>query len=400
MTDRPAPPVLAATIERHGPLPFSTFLEVALYDPVEGFYERGGRSGRRGDFLTSPEVGPLFGAVVARYVDTVWDDLGRPDPFAVIEVGAGPGTLARTVLAASPRCAAALRYVLVERSARQRRLHLDGLPLEEHSTSFFLPGGRIEADDDAAPRSRPGIGPIAVSLEQLPAEAVTGVVIANELLDNVPFDLLVRRDGRWWEVRIGLAEHGRHLTEVIVPVVAPSWLASLVPDPAEGARIPVQTGAASWLRRALERLDGGVVVILDYASSSAELAARPSTEWLRTYRAHERGTAVLLDVGEQDITCEVALDQLARVRPPVDVTTQAEWLVRHGIGPLVEAGRVAWTEGAARGDLAALRGRSRVREAEALLDPAGLGAFRVITWAAGPALPSPALEKQWAEPLA
>jgi NADH dehydrogenase [ubiquinone] 1 alpha subcomplex assembly factor 7 len=266
-------------------------------------------------------------------------------------------------------------------------LHLDGLPLEEHSTSFFAPGGRTEADDDAALRPRSGIGPIAVSLEHLPAEAVTGVVIANELLDNLPFDLLERRDGRWWEVRIGLSEHGHDLTEVIVPFVAPSWLALLVPDPAEGARVPVQTGAASWVRRALEHVERGVVVCLDYASSSAELAARPPAEWLRTYRAHERGTAPLANVGEQDITCEVAVDQLARARPPVEVTTQAEWLVRHGIGQLVEAGRAAWTEGAARGDLAALRGRSRLREAEALVDPAGLGAFKVITWGAEPESP-------------
>ena len=78
----------------------------------------GGRAGRRGDFITSAEVGPLFGAVVARALDAWWDELGSPDPFVVVDAGAGVGTLARAVLAAGPACAAALRYVLVERSRR------------------------------------------------------------------------------------------------------------------------------------------------------------------------------------------------------------------------------------------------------------------------------------------
>ena len=109
-----------------GAISFREFQRRALYGP-DGFYSRG-RAGRRGgDFLTSPEVGPLFGAVGARYLDAQWDELGRPDPFTVIEAGAGPGTLARAVLAASPSCRAAMRYVAVEVSDEQRRLHPAGI---------------------------------------------------------------------------------------------------------------------------------------------------------------------------------------------------------------------------------------------------------------------------------
>ncbi|HKY67660.1 MAG TPA: SAM-dependent methyltransferase, partial [Acidimicrobiales bacterium] len=112
------PAAIADEIRRHGPLPLERVLDHALYDPATGFYETGGRAGgRRGDFLTSPEVGGLFGAVVARALDDWWHALGAPDPFVVVEAGAGPGTLCRTVLAAAPVCARALRYVLVERSA-------------------------------------------------------------------------------------------------------------------------------------------------------------------------------------------------------------------------------------------------------------------------------------------
>ena len=83
-------------------------------------------------------------------------------------------------------------------------------------------------------------------------------------------------------------------------------------------------------------------------------------------------------LGEQDITCEVAVDQLP---PPAQDRSQADWLRVHGIDELVEEGRAIWRERAAIGDLEAMRARSRVTEADALLDPAGLGAFRVLEWA-------------------
>jgi SAM-dependent MidA family methyltransferase len=98
---------------------------------------------------------------------------------------------------------------------------------------------------------------------------------------------------------------------------------------------------------------------------------------VRTYRRHERGGPPLEALGTQDITCEVAVDQL-----PVPATdrSQAEWLREHGIDDLVEEGRAIWRERAAIGDLAAVRARSRINEAEALVDPSGLGAFRVLEW--------------------
>src|SRR5947207_7066724 len=103
-------------IHRFGPLSFADYLDLALYDADGGFYASGGRAGRGGDFLTSPEVGPLFGAVVARALDAWWGELGQPDPFVVVEAAAGAGALARAVLDAGPACSLALRYMLVERS--------------------------------------------------------------------------------------------------------------------------------------------------------------------------------------------------------------------------------------------------------------------------------------------
>ncbi|MDQ3353756.1 MAG: SAM-dependent methyltransferase, partial [Actinomycetota bacterium] len=107
-------------MQRLGGLRFDRFVDAALYGPG-GFFVAGGRgAGRRADFVTSVEVGPLFGAVVANALDTEWERLGRPDSFVVVEAGAGRGALARDVLGTGPACAVALRYVCVERSARLR----------------------------------------------------------------------------------------------------------------------------------------------------------------------------------------------------------------------------------------------------------------------------------------
>jgi hypothetical protein len=120
------------------------------------------------------------------------------------------------------------------------------------------------------------------------------------------------------------------------------------------------------------------VVALDYMSpTTAGLALRPWREWLRTYRGHERGGHYLAAPGSQDITTEVAVDQLPE---PDAVRSQAQWLQLHGIAELVDEGRRYWEEHAARPDLTAIKMRSRVSEAEALLDPSGLGGFTVLEW--------------------
>jgi len=378
----PPPPPVQAAIARLGSIRFDEALELALYDPEHGFYGSGGGAGRGRDFLTSPEVGPLFGAVVARALDRWWDEAGRPDPWVVVDAGAGPGTLARTVLAAEPACQGALRYVMVERSAELRRSQRDHLDVEEPAWAL---GPAVPESGDVGGDERllePGAGPVVTALAELPALRFQGVVLANELLDNLAFRLLERTADGWSEVRVALADDGRAV-ELVVPAdeAAAARASRFAPDAPVGARIPLQDAAAAWVRTVLERLEAGRLVVLDYASTSPRLAERPVGEWLRTYRGHERGVPPLEGLGTQDVTTELAVDQLAAVRSPTLDRTQAEALVDWGIEALVEEGKAIWAERAHLGDLEAVKARSRVTEAEALLDPAGLGAFRALEWA-------------------
>jgi len=358
-------------------LAFSAYVDAALYDPSSGFYAKGGVAGRRGDFLTSPEVGPLFGAVVGRALDRWWSELGRPDPFVLVEGGAGPGTLARSLHRAQPACSAALVHVLVERSAAQRGVH------HQHLASHIgepTPGDLSRVLHEP----RAGRGPVAVSAADLPGDAVVGVVFANELLDNLAFDVVRRTPaGGVEEMRVAVGSDGS-FEGVVVPRPPADPAEVALVGVAPGVWVPFQHQAAEWVRRARASLHAGRVVVVDYTATDAELSSDAALGWLRTYVGHGRGAHPLDAPGHQDITADVAVDQLLRACPGGTATTQARWLGEHGIGELVEEGRRRWAAGAHLGDLDAIRGRSRVGEAEALLDPDGLGAFGVLEWAVAP----------------
>lgn len=311
--------------EPHGPddeVLFDAYVERCLYDPVVGFYGAGrGRAGRRrGDFITSPEVGPLFGAVIAEAIDRWWNQVGRPDRLPVVDLGAGPGGLLRALEVAAPECSTVWELYGVDRAAGDDLPELDG-----------------------------------------------SVVIANELLDNVPFGIGLR------------TEEGDHLLAVRgLEDPVPSWRtvdqAVSVAVPL-GKPFPILSGAAALVSELL-RAGARRVIAFDYGvATTAALADRGG--WLRTYRQHQRGEDPFHQPGQWDITTDLAVDQLPE---PDRVQTQASFLTEHGIDALVEHGRTYWGEHASAPDLEAMRMRSRVREAEALLDPDGLGAFLCLEW--------------------
>ncbi len=332
--------ITAAIAAAGGAIPFSEYMRLALYGEG-GFYTTGGRAGRRGgDFITSPEVGPLFGTVTARALDAWWKELGSPSRFDVVECGAGPGTLARSILAAQPECANAMHYVAVEISASQRALHPEGVE----------------------------------SLETMPEDPITGVILANELLDNLPFRLFVF-DGSWMEAFVSQSSGGQFVEVLRTPDVVPSCLPQTAPL---GSRAPIQDAAASWVRHCLSKISKGRLLLFDYCSTStADIALTPWREWLRTYRDQGRGNHFLAEPGSQDITTQVMLDQL-----PTGFTasTQVDFLKQWGIDDLVREGSDYWESMKHAPDVAAMMMRSRSTEAKSITDSSGLGSFDSVIW--------------------
>ena len=300
---------------------FDRYMARCLYGP-DGFYATSGIAGRsRGDFITSPEVGPLFGAVLANAIDGWWDALGQPEPFTVYDVGCGPGTLFKAI-----------------RSARPDR-----------------PWNLIGVDTVASP---------GADIGELSDDLSGSVVIANELLDNLPFRVLVGDADGTAEVFVT----GDPPAESLVPVDGVRTVGA-------GTRVPQLDAANQWVTSVLER-SPAVVCLFDYGTATTgELAARGG--WLRTYRNHQRGSDPYVAPGSCDITTDIAWDQLPT---PDTLEHQADFLRRWGIDELVEEGREYWREHASRPDLTAIRMRSRVSESEALLDPDGLGNWWTASW--------------------
>lgn len=281
-------------IRLHGPISFSAFMERALYDPVHGYYaSRDARAGWAGDFLTSPQLDPAFGELWARAIVELWGALGRPDDLHVIEVGPGEGGFAVAILDALPaEVAEVLSYRLVERAPQAR------------DRQRALLGGDPRVD-------------WSESLETLP-QVDAGVVLANEVLDNLPVDLLEVREGSLHEVRVG-ARAGELVEVTANEVAAPPGV-----DPtglAEGHRIEVRPGTGAFVRAAARSISRGVLVFIDYGYRREEILARPGG----TIVCYSRAGADALPLkapGTKDITAHV------------DWSAFASDLARAGLDPL------------------------------------------------------------------
>lgn len=339
--------VIAAEVAASGPIPFERFMQLALYGETGFFSSSRLRSEKGGDFLTSPEVSPMFGETLATFVRAERNRVG--EPFRLVEVAGGSGSLLRPLLAlidveawaveVSPAASAALREVVQPE--------------------------RVVSSLDAVE------GP------------VRGVVMANELLDNLPMAIAQLTADGWRERWVGESDEGLAFIDADPRPEVTAWLERFAGPVEIGGWVEVQLEASEWVRMAISRLDVGALLLIDYGDTAENLAPRRQDGTLRTYRAHHLGPHPFDEPGATDITADVnvtAIEAAAReAGAEVEVWRQDDFLASLGLRDRVRAMRHEELELARAGDeMARLRLRTLRTEAETLLHPRGLGDFRVV----------------------
>ncbi len=276
-----------------GSISFAEFMHYALYAPRLGYYSAGTRKfGDDGDFVTAPEISPLFGRVIARQCAAV---LRNVPGGAILEFGAGSGRLALEVL---------------------RTLdELDALPTEY--SIMEVSADLRERQQRLLRRELPGIADRISWLDRMP-ETQRGVVIANEVLDALPVERFMRRSGGVYQLRVG--DEGGEFVFVDEP--APDILAAAVESIEKdiGERLPdnyvseVSLAAPAWLRDVAQMLEHGMILLFDYGVSRREYYAPDRNEgWLRCHFRHRAHSDPLILTGIQDLTAWVDFSAIAEV---------------------------------------------------------------------------------------
>jgi len=354
MAEGPLHNLILEEIRSRGPMTFARFMVHALYHPEYGYYQSKVAIGKEGDFYTSPHVTPLFGRLVAKQLHEMWERLGRPVSYQVVEVGAGHGVLARDVLeAAAPdtEFAQALQYTIVEASRRLRDQQEQRL-------------GETVAWRD--------------SLDELAAEGIEGCVFTNELLDSFPVHRVTVVDGHLRELYV--SDDGGTLVESVGDLSddrLSRYFESLDLELPEGIRTEVNLGLWDWTESVARALRRGFVLTIDYGFSAREYySAARMDGTLRAYCGHRMSGAVLRSPGEQDLTSHVDFTTLARSGEDVGLarlgfTDQTHFLMGIGEPEIGEA-----LAGHAGRDLEAAKRRSAILN---LIHPEMMGGpFKVL----------------------
>jgi SAM-dependent MidA family methyltransferase len=287
-------------IQADGPMPFARYMELCLGHPRYGYYMTRDPFGVAGDFVTAPEVSQMFGELIGAWAATVWRQMGSPADVKLIELGPGRGTLMADALRAAkalPDFRAAATVHLVETS-----------PLLRERQQATLKSGRVEWHE---------------RIEDVPEGPC--IAIANEFVDALPVDQLVRdRDG--WHLRMVGLEADR-----LAFVVAPDPLRRRVEGrAAPGAILELRHDAPVALLAQRVARHGGAALIIDYGH-----AATAPGDTLQAVRAHKFSDP-LTDPGEADLTTRVDFAALARTAQRAGAATQGplgqgEFLRRLGI---------------------------------------------------------------------
>jgi SAM-dependent MidA family methyltransferase len=279
-------------IRDRGRVSFRWFMEQALYNPEHGYYSSGRCViGRRGDYFTNVSVGSLFGRLMSAQFAEMWELLGRPNEFTIVEQGAHEGDFARDALealrVAKPDFFDALRYRIIE-----------PFPILQLAQEAKLEAlvKKVEWRE---------------SLEQL--ESFIGVHFSNELIDAMPVHLVVTAKGEWQEKYV--AASGEHLEFVAGPLSTNELhqhLNKISAPRRSNYETEVNLAALRWIEMLSPKLQRGFVLAVDYGYSREEFfAPERTTGTLQSFANHRVVSSPLHNTGQTDITAHVDWTSLA-----------------------------------------------------------------------------------------
>ncbi len=301
---------LTRRVATRGRITFAEFMELALYWPNGGYYSGSSIRDPASDYFTAPSAHPVFGALLSLQLEEAWRLLGCPDPFVVVEPGAGLGQLAVDIT----------RYA-------------------EYLDPSFRQSLRYVAMDRAIPAQSGDSGVQWLEASDIPLSGVTGCILSNELMDAFPVHRVVLRGGRLLEIYV--AFQNDQLVEVEDEPSTFDIAARLSEEAVvlvEGQRAEVCLELDRWVEQAAAALERGFLVTVDYGYPARELysTVRPAGT-LRCYFKHTLSDNPCVRVGEQDMTVHVDFTAVASlgerhglVSQPL--LTQADFLGNLGLG--------------------------------------------------------------------
>jgi len=301
-------------IRERGPIPFSRYMELCLYDPEFGYYSRNAEKfGKAGDFYTSSDVHAVFGRLLARQFEEMWRALGKPEQIDVLELGPGRGLFAQDVLDWSekkfPEFFRAVRYTLAERSASLRERLAANLRHRISSgkvvvqSQFGDSGFNNQSEDMPQP---PAGGDARRSTARFVAEAPL-IVFANEFFDALPVEVLSEQGA----LRINLGDG--NFVEEWAPASAAEleFLDRYGVHPETGLRTEATLVAQKQMARLSAAIEQGFLVTIDYGYTREEQLAGRHLGTVMTYRQHSASPNPYEAPGDQDITAHVNFTALA-----------------------------------------------------------------------------------------
>lgn len=353
--------IISNRIKDEGPLTFEQFMEMALYYPELGYYTSfREKIGAGGDYYTGPEVHPIFAQTVAGQYFEMWERLGKPGCWQIVEYGAGKGLMARDALLhlreKYPACFAGVLYCIIEASPS----------FIQRQHTVLRKAGLIDKARwiDSLSGTHSG-------------EGICGVVFSNELVDALPFHRVCAAAQGLQEIYVDWRD-GKFV-DAAGPLSTPE-LAKYFEEEgvflAEGQKAEVNLRARRWLIDVAENMDRGFVVTVDYGATSPELyTASRYKGTTRSFKRHRLVENPYESAGEQDITASVNFSSLARWGEScglnyAGLVSQADFLVNAGILELAGG----------RNDYTYSEEKHRLAEAvKKLILPGGMGrVFKVL----------------------